>query len=279
MRQAGFLRHNWNFDRVCGLKGIISGRQTNAVTRLSRIQKILLGVLVGLLAISAEAQKSAAPSTGFADSRTLKVQRKVNDLFERGEYERAYFIYRNELVPLGDKYAQYMVGFMHLTGKGVEEDPVAASAWYRLAAERGLPEFIAVRDSLLIGMTPEERGQSDELFLEIRSEYSDLVVLLNSIKRGVREMKPMTGSRLPGQSRSIIVVEARSPNQSQSGTEFRRRITKNLERQLVMLAELGDFPDMETDPSRVDIDDVEQLVNERLQMTLDTPTPDQSTLD
>ncbi len=125
-------------------------------------------LLVALLATSVEAQQSAGLSTGFADSRTLRVQRKVDDLFERGEYERAYFIYRNELVPLGDKYAQYMVGFMHLTGKGVTENPIAASAWYRLAAERGTPEFVAVRDFLLVGMMPEERRQSDELFLQLR---------------------------------------------------------------------------------------------------------------
>ncbi len=54
------------------------------------------------------------------------MQRKVDQLFERGDYERAYFIYRNELAPAGDKYAQYMVGFMHLTGMGIDEDPVAA---------------------------------------------------------------------------------------------------------------------------------------------------------
>lgn len=226
-------------------------------------------VFVGLLAFSAGAQQSAGLSTGYADSRTLKVQRKVDELFERGEYPRAYFIYRNELAPLGDKYAQYMVGFMTLTGKGIEEDPVAASAWYRLAAERGTPEFVAVRDFLLLAMTPEERGRSDELFVQIRREYSDLVVLLNSIKRGVREMKPTTGSRIAGQSSPITIIEAKSPNQTRSNTGFRGRIRSRLEGHLVMLARIGDFPDMETDPSRVDIDDVEQLVNERLQSTPD----------
>ena len=246
---------------------------------MSKFQYILWVVLVGLVAFSAEAQQSAGLSSGFADSHTLRVQRKVDDLFERGEYERAYFIYRNELVPLGDKYAQYMVGFMNLTGKGVEEDPVAASAWYRLAAERGTPEFVAVRDFLLIGLTPEERSRSDDLFVEIRSEYSDLVVLLNSIKRGVRDMKPTTGSRISGQSSPITVIEAKSPNQSRSNTEFRRRIRSELEGHLITLAEIGDFPDMETDPSRVDIDDVEQLVKERLRMRPDTPVPKQSTLD
>ena len=143
-----------------------------------------------------------------------------------------------------------------------------------------MPEFVAVRDLLLIGMSPEERSQSDQLFVEIRGEYSDLVVLLGSIKRGVREMEqPTTGSRLPGQSRSIIVVEANPAKQSRSNPKYRKRVMSNIERQLILLAELGDFPDMETDPLRVDIDDIERLVSERLQMMPGASIPDKSTLD
>ena len=37
------------------------------------------------------------------------------------------FIYREELAPLGDKYAQYMIGYMHEHGKGVDKDPAVAS--------------------------------------------------------------------------------------------------------------------------------------------------------
>ena len=220
------------------------------VSRLNKIQTFLWAAMFVLLASSVQAQQSSSLPAGVADSRTLKVQRKVDDLFERGEYDRAYFIYRNELVPLGDKYAQYMVGFMHLTGKGVEEDPVAASAWYRLAAERGTPEFVAVRDFLLTGLTPEEREESDKQFVQLRHQYSDLVVLLASIKRGVREMRPTTGSRISTQTSPMTVIEAKSPNQPRSNTGYRRRIQSELEAHLVRLAEIGGFPDMETGPSR-----------------------------
>ncbi len=218
-----------------------------------------------LLATSLQAQKSTGLSTGFPDSRTLKAQRKVDDLFERGEYDRAYFIYRNELVPLGDKYAQYMVGFMHLTGKGTDEDPVAASAWYRLAAERGTPEFVAVRDLLMSDISVDQRPESDRVFMQIRREFGDLVILLDVIKRSSRNMRPTTGSRLSGQSSTMTVIEVSSPNQPRSNTGFRRRIKNKLEGHLIMLSEIGDFADMETDPSRFDIDDVERLVNERLE--------------
>jgi len=234
----------------------------------SIIRLLLLLAVTVLLSTPAHAQRASGYTAESPDSRTLKVQRKVDQLFERGDYDRAYFIYRNELAPLGDKYAQYMVGFMHLTGMGVDEDPVAASAWYRLAAERNTPQFVAVRDMLLEDMNAEQRTQSDRLFLEIRRSYSDLVLLLDSIKRNVRDARPTTGSRLRNSS-PMTVIDAKSPNQMQSSAVFYGRIESELEGNLVMLAQIGGFTDMETDPSRFDINEVERLVNERLESLSD----------
>ncbi|MGI9238284.1 MAG: hypothetical protein ACR2QZ_12860 [Woeseiaceae bacterium] len=233
------------------------------VGNLKNILSICLLALFTLPAAPTQAQRAYGLTAEFQDSRTLRVQRKVDQLFERGEYDRAYFIYRNELVPLGDKYAQYMVGFMHLTGMGVGEDPVSASAWYRLAAERDTPQFVAVRDMLLEDMSEAQRRQSDQLYLEIRRDYSDLVILLKSIKRNVRAARPTTGSRLKN-SGPMTVIDAKSPNQTQSSAVFYGRIESELEGNLLMLAQIGGFADLETDPSRVDIDEVERLVNEKL---------------
>ncbi|MGB5332967.1 MAG: hypothetical protein WBM80_03495 [Woeseiaceae bacterium] len=233
-------------------------------SNLRRFSSFVLFALIALTTTHVEAQRSFALASDLADPRTVKVQRKVEQLFERGDFERAYFIYRNELAPVGDKYAQYMVGFMHLTGMGIEEDTIAASAWYRLAAERGTPQFVAVRDMLLSDMTADERRQSDRLFLEVRREYSDLVILLASIKRGVRDARPATGSRLARGSSPMTIINANSPNHPQSSAIYYGRIESDLEQKLVMLAEIGDFPDLETDPARFDINEVERLVTERL---------------
>lgn len=235
------------------------------VEKLNKILTICLLTLIALLAAPVQAQRAQEARADSPDSRTLRVQRKVNQLFERGEYDRAYFIYRNELAPLGDKYAQYMVGFMHLTGRGVDEDPVIASVWYRLASERDTPQFVAVRDMLLKDLSMEQRQKSDQLFLETRRKYSDLVILLSSIKRKIRDVRPKTGSRLATDSNTMTVVDARSPNWSQSSAGFHSRIKNELEGNLVMLAEIGGFTDLETDPARFDIDEVERLVNESLE--------------
>jgi len=232
---------------------------------MSKLQSIMWLALVALLTTSVQAQLSFELPVGQPDSRTLMVQGKVDELFERGEYDRAYFIYRNELAPVGDKYAQYMIGFMHLTGMGVDEDPVAASAWYRLAAERGTPQFMAVRDMLLGDLTADERQRSDRLFLEIRHEHGDLAILLSLIKSGTRSIASSTGSRLNTTSSPMTVIDTRSPNQGQSSAAYYGRIESELRGYLIMLAKVGDFPDLETEPDRIDLNEIERLVNERLE--------------
>ena len=197
------------------------------------------------------------------------MQRKVDQLFEQGEFERAYFIYRNELVPAGDKYAQYMVGFMHLMGMGVEEDSVIASAWYRLAAERGTPEFVAVRDQLLHDLKDEERRRSDILYMDLRRDYHDLAVLLRSIKRRMRELSPVTGSRLGSDSGSVTVVDSGLPHSRRLSADHRGRTHRQLQQDLTTLARVGDFPSLETDPEKVDIDEIERLVTERIELITD----------
>jgi hypothetical protein len=146
------------------------------------------------------------------DSNTLSVQRKAEELFEREDYKRAHFIYRNELAPIGDKYAQYMVGFMTLTGLGVREDPVLASAWYRLAAERNTAEFIAVRDDLIRRLDRIDMGRSDELYLRLRREYSDIAVRMREVREDfelLREGGGATGSRTGSSSSPVIIVKPR----------------------------------------------------------------------
>jgi hypothetical protein len=236
---------------------------------LSKYQNILWLALIALMATSVHAQRASGLSAEFHDSRTLNVQRKVDELYENGEFDRAYFIYRNELVPIGDKYAQYMVGHMHLTGMGIDEDTIAASAWFRLAAERGTPEFVAVRDQLIYDFDDEQRRRSDAHFLQLRREFSDMVILLASIKRDLGEVESRTGTRLAAESSPVTVVDLRAQGGSSTGAVYYGRIRQRLEARLNMLSKMGDFPDLETDPTRVNIDHVERLVNERIESTPD----------
>lgn len=116
------------------------------------------------------------------DRRVIKTQEKADSLFEKGDYERAFFIYREELAPLGDKYAQYMVGYMTLVGKGVPGDVIGGSAWYRLAAERGDAAYVQASNEVLSILNDEQRKQSDQRYLEFRRDYSDVMIVAKLIE-------------------------------------------------------------------------------------------------
>ena len=216
-----------------------------------------------------EAQRGPDAAVTHRDVRTLTIQRKVDALFERGDFQRALFIYRNELVPAGDKYAQYMVGYMHLMGMGTDEDAAAAFAWYRLAAERGSPEYAAVRDHLRADLAAEEHARSDAIYAKLRRSYSDLAVLLSSIKRNSDALRARSGLRLPAGVRPMSVTDQKTPLTIRSGADYDRRVRRQLHHDLVALRKLGDFQNLDTDPDRVDIDQLERLVQQRIESALD----------
>ena len=87
----------------------------------------LAGLMTLLSASSVALSGNGFPGQSL-DRDLIKTQRKVDALFEKGDYDRAMNIYRHELAPLGDKFAQYMVGYMHYSGRGVPADRALACA-------------------------------------------------------------------------------------------------------------------------------------------------------
>lgn len=221
-----------------------------------------------LTASEAYAQRSSVLSADFPDARTEATQIKVDKLFDSGQFERSFFIYRNELAPLGDKYAQYMVGFMYSTGMGTEKDVVKASAWYRLASERDTPEFVAVKERLLRSMSEEQLDRSDILYYQLRLKYSDLVVLLESIKRDINELESRTGSRLRSETSPVSIINARS-GRVLSGADYYGHIERQLEDRLRLIVEIGAFEDVNTDPKRANVHQLETLVRELIETNAD----------
>jgi len=199
------------------------------VNRLKHTLKILFFLIVLGQAPGVAAQQTAGNLSIDLNARTLSVQAKAEELFNRQDYRRAYGIYLNDLAPIGDKYAQYMLGFMTLSGLGVEPDPVLASAWYRLAAERGAPEeFVAIRDDLLSQFDAADRARSDEIYLGLRRKYCDLVISMREVRDAFDDRSQMrTGSLLGGQSSAITII---APNEGSnlSGDEFLRRLERRM---------------------------------------------------
>jgi len=225
---------------------------------------IYIGCFVLLLGSApAHSQWTSELSADLPDTATMATQDKVAELYDAGEFERAFFIYRNELAPIGDKYAQYMVGYMYLTGMGVEEDPIMASAWYRLAAERNTPEFVAVRDQLLRQLDDDQMRRSDNEYLVLREDYCDLAVLLDSVKRNIREVDAKTGSRIKSDSNFMTIIET-TGGRVRAGSEYYGLLHAQMEDRLKLMQEIGQFEDMETDPEKVDLRELERRVKEHI---------------
>lgn len=225
---------------------------------------ILLFVVLAI----APASVVQAQGRGF-DTSTLRLQAKADNLYRKGHWERAHFIYVNELAAKGDKYSQYMAGYMCMHGKGVERDKIRASAWYRLAAERDGPEFVAIRDQTLETMSEEEMLESDAIFLDLRQRYSDLVLMLDDIEEEREAMSETpTGSRLSGSSSAITVIDP-ATGDTIARNEYLRRLEKRMQVKLDYLAEkLGSEP-LEPDMSNGEFGELRDRVGEYLQAVND----------
>lgn len=211
-----------------------------------------------------------AQSTEFRDenfsSHTVRVQQKAEDLYMQGHWERAHFIFVNELARIGDKYAQYMAGYMYLNGQGVERDYVAGSAWYRLAAERGAPEFRAVRDQLLESLSPDQLTRSDELYVDLRKQYGDLVITLGVLSDERSSLRDdMTGSRLGGGASPVTVIVPRSGT-AMTREEYLSRSSVQMQMRLDFIAEKLGIERVRANISQRQFDELEARVYEYLEI-------------
>ncbi len=197
---------------------------------------ILLGLLTCLQPFVAAAQESSSFPNVTINAETLRIQEQADKLYERADYERAFSIYRDELAPLGDKYGQYMVGFMYLAGKGVPEDRVAASAWYRVAAERGAKEFVRARDGLVKALDAEQKAQSDRMFIELRKEYGDLALLMEAALVDQKLLQKSTGSRLSAGNNALLIVYPNHIGSTQTGDQYYGEIEQRLQARLEFIA-------------------------------------------
>lgn len=221
---------------------------------------ICSAVAAGLLVSTVFAQEFAFGSGGFHDPATISVQNKADQLFEEGDYKRAHFIYLNELAPIGDKYAQYMIGFMTLSGLGVAEDPVLASAWYRLAAERKTREFIAVRDDLVRRLDAVDMQRSDEIYSRLRLEYSDVVVRMREVREDFERIRSgPTGTRTTSSSSPVMIVEPRKGT-GMSVEAYNQQARRRMQKHLNYIAKTLGIEPVDADASADELNRLEEQV-------------------
>ena len=156
---------------------------------------------------------------------------------------------------------------MSLSGLGVEQDPVLASAWYRLAAERGEPgEFVAISDELLGQLDAVDRARSDDIYLGLRRDYSDIAISMREAREVFEDLSQVsTGSRLGSPASAVTIVEPRAGS-SLSGDALVYRQQRRMQGHLDHITrELGiDRIDAETVTAGA-LSDLEDQVREYIQ--------------
>jgi hypothetical protein len=234
------------------------------VETLAKILTVFLAALICLQISLAGAQTTSSFPHVPVSSKILRVQEQAEEVYERSDYKRAFFIYRNELAPIGDKYSQYMVGFMYLAGQWVEEDPVTASAWYRLAAERDTKEFVSARDQLVATLDAEQKAQSDRRYIELRKEFGDLVLLTRAIRRDYEMLRNRTGTRLSADGSPLTIIDPSGLGTSQSGSAYYGKIEKRIKARLEYIASRVRIDVVDINFKNVDLDELEEQVDEYL---------------
>jgi TPR repeat protein len=228
------------------------------------MRTVFLAFLMCLQPLFAAAQEPSSFPSVPINAKTLRVQEQAEEIYQRSDYKRALFIYRNELAPIGDKYGQYMVGFMYLAGKGVPEDRVAASAWYRLAAERGTEEFVRARDGLMKNFDTAETARSNQMFIGLRKQYGDLALLMQSVRADYELLRNRTGSRLSSDSGALTIIEPGRLGATQSGAAYYGRIERRLRARLEYIARRVQIEIVDINVEKADVLLIEAKVNERL---------------
>ncbi len=162
-----------------------------------------LAVLVALAAGAPTARAGDAPpdplllaQPGFLDAHPdLRWRGEGVRSLERGRAREA-LVYFRRAARHADKPAQAMLGEMHWTGNGVEPDRALAYAWMDLAAERGYPAFLALRERYWAALDDDERARAIAIGGDLYADYADDVAKPRLERVLERARRNVTGSRL-----------------------------------------------------------------------------------
>ena len=116
------------------------------------------------------------------------------DLWKAGKPDRAMAAFQHAAL-YADKPSQAFVAGMYWEGRGADRDRALAYAWMDLAAERGYPDFIAMREKFWGELDPAERERALEAGQAIYTRYGDEVANPRLERELRRQRMQVVGSR------------------------------------------------------------------------------------
>lgn len=147
---------------------------------------------------------------GFAnDHADLYFRRNALAAIESGHHGRAMHLLRKAAF-YSDKPAQALMGEILWNGShGQRQDRAAAYAWMDLAAERGYPELLEVRENYWHALGPAEQDRALSIGQQLYARYGDDVAKPRLAQQLRRQLRNVTGSRTGfGTNTNIIAMFA-----------------------------------------------------------------------
>ncbi len=115
--------------------------------------------------------------------------------YRRGQPARALAQFRRAGYH-GDKPSQSLAARMYWQGEGAPRDRVLGYLWMDLAAERGYPDLVAVREAYWAAMTEDERRRALRQGPALYAVYGDAAAKPRYARRLARLRNQTTGSHL-----------------------------------------------------------------------------------
>ena len=149
-------------------------------------KSILSGLLMAVIALPAMGSGKAAGAIGRKDQSVMSTRTFLNahpDLkyryegwvaYQAGDYGRALEHFRTAS-RYADKASQAMVAEMLWQGRGLAVDRAMAYAWADLAAERGYPSFLRLREQYWRQLSEVDRARALDDGQSLLPEYADAV--------------------------------------------------------------------------------------------------------
>ncbi|WP_342316436.1 hypothetical protein [Lysobacter sp. FW306-1B-D06B] len=168
----------------------------------------LSGAMLAASTLAAPARADEAPSLSSAsfmelDAMLPSLRGRPNEEFrvqglkayQQRRYDEA--IRRFELASeYADKYSQHYLSLMHWHGVGTKPDRVQGYIWSDLAAERGNPRLLAIREKMWSQLTPQEQARVPDAGAAFYARYGDDVAKPRAEDEIRRFARNMTGSRV-----------------------------------------------------------------------------------
>lgn len=120
-----------------------------------------------------------------------------------------------------DKPSQGYLAEIYWYGGNQPPDRALAHAWMSVAAERGYPLLVQMREKFAAALTPEERERSAQLQQELLAQYGDAVAKPRMDDHLRRQLQEATGSRTGSMTHNLeIAYEENGTRKVMKGSQY-----------------------------------------------------------